>query len=336
MSRDPEKRRAANRAFRERYKARIESDPDFAEAERAKSKAKWQRYKERCHSDPEFREKARKKNTDIWSRYRDKHRHDDFYRLRMVYAQRVQKCIARGLPYAPQDEWMASLPPRPEDTDLWEWALKAIDPSKGLVPGNFKWVRHAKDKALDKLTHELNIGCGGDDKTKRKRLCRIAHRDGLENVSEVSNSPRALAKERASPIDHTANIGRFFGYSLRVVDIDMRQSASSINTFYILRCSVCGRKFARAAVRILGTRKIPANTDCPHCHGHATQSLLRAKNSGYYEIKRKLHNIVVREDIAHESLSHYTLRSTSMEFTELVIDAELSGRIDMMRQIYAI
>lgn len=336
MSRDPEKRRASNRAYRERYKARMESDPDFAEAQRAKSKEKWQRYKERYHSDPEFREKARKMNADIGSRYRERHRHDDFYRLRMVYALRVQKCIARGLPYAPQDEWMASLPPRPEDTDLWEWALKAIDPSQGLVPGNFKWVRHAKDKALDKLTNELNIGCGGEDKAKRKRLCRIAHRDGLETVSEVAESPRALAKERASPIDHTANIGRFFGYSLRVVGIDMRQSASSINTFYILRCSVCGRKFARAAVRILGTRKVPANTDCPHCHGHATQSLLRAKNSGYYEIKRKLNSIITREDVASESLSHYTLRSASMEFTELVIDAELSGRIDMMRQIYAI
>ena len=334
--RDPEKRRASNKEFRERYKARMESDLDFAASQREKGKEKWQRYKERYHSDPEFREKARKMNADIGSRYREKHRHDDFYRLRMIYAQRVQKCIARGLPYAPQDEWISSLPPRPEDTDLWDWALKAIVPSKGLVPGNFKWVRHAKDRALDKLTNELNIGCGGDDKTKRKRLCRIAHRDGLETVSEVADSPRALAKERASPIDHTANIGRFFGYSLRVVDIDMRQSAGSINTFYILRCSVCGRKFSRTAVRVLGARKIPANTDCPHCHGHATRSLLRAKNSGYYEIKRKLRLIVAREEIAHECLSHYTWRSRNMDFADLIIDAKIAGRFDEMRQIYDI
>lgn len=327
-----ERRREAKRRWRERDRERRENDPEYAEAFRANCRENARHYKERCEADPELAERRRESN----QRYRDAHRLDDSYRLRQIYQKRRKLCLRDGLPYAPQNEWIASLPPRPEETALYIWELRAIDPSKGLVPGNYEWVERCRNKIFDDLKHDLNIGCEGSDKSKRKRLCRIAKRKNLETVGELASCPEALSRMRAKNIDHVANIGRFFGYSLRVVDIDIRQGENATRAYYICRCSVCKHTFSRQAERLLGGRKRKANTDCPFCHGHARLSKMHSRNSGYYELKRKLHNIIAREDIAHESLSHYTWRSRNMDFADFIIDAKLAGRLDEMQQIYDI
>lgn len=326
------RRREANRRWRERERERRKNDPEYAEAFRAKCREHVKRYKERCEADPELAERRRERN----QRYRDAHRLDESYRLRQIYQKRRQLCQRDGLPYAPQNEWLASLPPRPEETELYIWELRAIDPSKGLVPGNYEWVERCRNKIFDDLKHDLNIGCEGTAKSKRKRLCRIAKRKNLETVEELARCPEALSRMRAKNIDHAANIGRFFGYSLRVIDLDIRQSEKCTCAFYICRCSVCKHTFSCQAARLLGGRGRPANTDCPFCHDRARRSKRRSRNSGYYELKRKLHNIVAREDIAHESLSHYTWRSRNMDFADFIIDAKLAGRLDEMQQIYDI
>ena len=327
-----ERRREANRRWRERERERRENDPEYAEAFRAKCREHARHYKERCKADPELAERRRESH----QRYRDAHRRDDSYRLGQIYQKRRKLCLRDGLPYAPQNEWLASLPPRPEETELYIWELRAIDPSKGLVPGNYEWVERCRDKIFDGLKNELNIGCEGSNKSKRKRLCRIAKHNNLETVDELAACPSALSRMRAKNIDHVANIGRFFGYSLRVIGLDIRQSKTSTSVFYVCRCSVCKRTFSRQASHLLGGRKRTANTDCPFCQGRSRHSKIHSRNSGYYELKRKLHNIVAREDIAHESLSHYTWRSRNMDFADFIIDAKLAGRVDEMQQIYDI
>lgn len=327
-----ERRREANRRWRERDREHRENDPEYAEAFRAKCRERAQQYKAHCEADPEALERRRERN----QRYRDAHRLDESYRLRQIYQKRRKLCQRDGLPYAPQNEWLASLPPRPEETELYIWELRAIDPSKGLVPGNYEWVKRCRNKIFDDLKHDLNIGCECSDKSKRKRLCRIAKRKNLEAVEEMAACTDALSRMRAKNIDHVANIGRVFGYSLRVIDLDIRHGDKTTCAYYVCRCSVCKRTFSRQAANLLGRRGRTANTDCPFCHGRSRRSRIHSRNSGYYELKRKLHNIVAREEIAHECLSHYTWRSRNMDFADLIIDAKLAGRLDDMRQIYDI
>jgi hypothetical protein len=310
----------------------MENDPEYAEAFRARCRANVRRNRERCKADPEAFERYRERN----QRYRDAHRHDDAYRLRQIYYKRLALCQRDGLPYVPQSEWVASLPPRPEDTEVCGWALRAIEPSKGLVPGNYEWVKRCKRMVFDGLKNELNIGCEGTDKSKRRRLGDIAKRNNIDTVEELAKCPEALSRLRVKNIDHAANIGRFFGYSLRVIDLDVRRNMKTTSVFYICRCSVCKHTFSCQAARLLGSKGRPGNTDCPFCSDRARRSKRRSRNSGYYELKRKLHNIVAREDIAHESLSHYTWRSRNMDFTDFIIDAKLAGRLDEMQQIYDI
>ena len=327
--RDPEKRRITNQRAHARMRERMANDPEYREAMREKERARHQRRK----NDPAYIAKS----YEIQKRYRERHRNDEFYRLRMVYNQIRKRCVKRGWPVASQSDWLAALPPRPTDeTDLWTWALSPIAPEKGLVPGNFEWRRRAKCMALDDASKDLNIGVGGDDNNKRKRLYRIAHRDDLETVADVEKSPSALTLERAKRIDHEANIGRFFGYSLRVIAVDIRKSSSSSNAFYVCRCSACGAIFERTAMRLLGSRSSPANTDCPHCQRHAARSAMKSRNSGYYEIKRKLRSIITREELFHESISNYSMRARNMDFCEMCIDADLAGHGNELKEIYAL
>jgi hypothetical protein len=327
-----ERKRAERQRWQERHRERMENDPEYAEAFRARCRANVRRNRERCKADPEAFERYRERN----QRYRDAHRHDDAYRLRQIYYKRLALCQRDGLPYVPQSEWVASLPPRPEDTEVCGWALRAIEPSKGLVPGNYEWVKRCKRMVFDGLKNELNIGCEGTDKSKRRRLGDIAKRNNIDTVEELAKCPEALSRLRVKNIDHAANIGRFFGYSLRVIDLDVRRNMKTTSVFYICRCSVCKHTFSCQAARLLGSKGRPGNTDCPFCSDRARRSKRRSRNSGYYELKRKLHNIVAREDIAHESLSHYTWRSRNMDFTDFIIDAKLAGRLDEMQQIYDI
>lgn len=327
-----ERKRAERQRWQERHRERMENDPEYAEAFRARCRANVRRNRERCKADPEAFERYRERN----QRYRDAHRHDDAYRLRQIYYKRRDICLRDGLPYVPQSEWVASLPPRPADTEVCGWALRAIEPSKGLVPGNYEWVKRCKRMVFDGLKNELNIGCEGTDKSRRRRLGDIAKRNSIDTVEELAKCPEALSRLRVKNIDHAANIGRFFGYSLRVIDMDVRRNMKTTSVFYICRCSVCKHTFSCQAARLLGSKGRPGNTDCPFCHGHARHSKAHSRNSGYYELKRKLHSIVAREDIAHESLSHYTWRSRNMDFADFIIDAKLAGRLDEMQQIYDI
>lgn len=258
-------------------------------------------------------------------------------RLREVYCQRAFKARKKGLPVDAFAEWFAALPPRPEDTDLWMWDLKAIDPGKGVTEGNYIWVKSLKNKVLDNKLGDFNTGNKCSAGRGKVRLSKIAKRDGLDTMQDLARSRAASMREIRAAIDHEANVGAFFGYSLRVVGVEYRQTVRPAPiAFYTIRCSACGAVFSREAYRFLGTRSRAASQSCPNCQAGAKKAVRRAKNSNYFEFKEKLKNITVREDVLKNSHSDYGIRNRDMDFCEYCIDAELLGYGDTLREIYAI
>lgn len=259
-------------------------------------------------------------------------------RLRDVYCQRAYKARKKGLPVDAFAEWFAALPPRPEDTDLWMWDLKAIDPGKGVTAGNYIWVKSLKNKILDNKLENFNAGNKCSAGRGLARLSKIAKRDGLDTMQDLARSRAASMREIRAAIDHEANVGAFFGYSLRVIAVEYRHFASrpAPAAFYVCRCSACGAVFSREAYRFLGTRSRAASQACPHCQAGAKKAAAQAKNSNYFEFKEKLKNITVREDVLKNSHSDYGIRNCDMNFCEYVIDADLLGYGDTLREIYAI
>lgn len=258
--------------------------------------------------------------------------------LRNIYAPRASAARKKGLPISPYEEWRDALPPRPEDTDLWAWAIKAIDPAKGLLAGNFRWEKRLKPGALSNKLGDFNIGIENKSRgSKKTRLVRIAKDEGRETLDDLGHSYKALVRQHRADIDHEANVGRFFGYSLRVVGVEYRQTSRPAPiAYYLLRCSVCGQVTARQACRVLGTKKhAPADT-CPHCQGTAKRAQASSRSMTYYEFKQMLKNIVVQEEVVKESTSHFGLRNRNMDFCEMCIDADLTGHGETLREIYAI
>lgn len=258
-------------------------------------------------------------------------------RLREVYCQRALKARKKGLPVDAFAEWFAALPPRPEDTDIWMWDLKAIDPARGVVTGNYHWVKSLKNKVLDNKLGDFNIGNKCTAERGKARLSKIAKRDGLDTMQDLARSRAASMREIRADIDHEANVGAFFGYSLRVVGVEYRQTVRPAPiAFYTIRCSACGAVFSREAYRFLGTRSRAASQSCPHCQAGAKKAAAKAKNSTYFELKEMLKNITVREDVLKNSHSDYGIRNCDMNFCEYVIDADLLGYGAQLREIYAI
>ena len=258
-------------------------------------------------------------------------------RLKEVYLVRACAARKKGLPISPFEEWRDALPPRPDDTDLWKWVLKAIDPAKGLTAGNFRWDKYLRDKVLDNKLGDFNIGCSCSSGKGKTRLSRIAKNEGLETLKELGRSHNALVRQKRADIDHAANVGAFFGYSLRVIAVDLRPRKDGQTTaFYTLRCSACGAVFSRLACRLMGTKGRPKNDVCPHCQAGARRAVSHAKNTGYFEFKEMLKNITVQEDVFRNSHSDYGIRNRDMDFCERCIDADLLGYGDTLREIYAI
>lgn len=313
---DEEKRkksREAQRRYREKQRARMAQDPEYAERSRARSR---ERMRERMRA-----ERATPKG-----------------RLRQVYCQRAYKARKKGLPVDTFAEWFAALPPRPEDTGLWMWDLKEIDKAKGVTAGNYRWAKSLKDKILDNKLGDFNTGIKCSAGRGLARLSKIAKRDGLDTLQDLARSRAASMREIRAAIDHEANVGRFFGYSLRVIAVEYRHSASrpAPIAFYVCRCSACGAVFSREAYRFLGTRSRAASQACPHCQAGAKKAAAQAKNSTYFEFKEMLKNITVREDVLRESHSDYGIRNRDMNFCEYIIDADLLGYGGTLREIYAI
>lgn len=323
-----EREQARKRAFYEKKKARMAEDPEFAEQERAKHRA----------ATREFRAKHRERiNAAARERMRAE-RATPEGRLKTIFYTRAHRARKKGLPVGDFGEWLAALPPRPADTDLWEWDLVAIDPEKGVTAGNFRWQKSLRDKVLTEKAETLNIGICGSTRYKRRRLARIARRDGLDTLDEVEHSPAALAREIRAPIDHEANVGAFFGYSLRVIAVEYRHvpSRTDPKVFYVCRCSACGGVFSRLALRLVGTRSRPRNDTCPHCQETAKRSVSQAKNSRYAELKKELKKLTVHDAVLKNSHSDYGIRNRDMDFCEHCIDADLLGYGETLREIYAI
>lgn len=324
----PEEKRARNRERHEKRKARMAEDPEFAARVQATRRRASQKYNEsnRERLNAEARERMRAARATPEGR------------LRNVYGQQAFRARKKGLPVDGFGEWLAALPPRPEDTDLWTWDLRAIDPAKGVTAGNYRWVKSLKDKILDNKLGDFNTGNRCSAERGKARLSKIAKRDGLDTMQDLARSRAASMRENRADIDHEANVGAFFGYSLRVIALEYHHCASrkAPRVHYVCRCSACGAVFSRNALRFLGTRKYPASTACPHCQASATKSAAQAKNSGYYEFKQMLKNITVREDVLKNSHSDYGIRNRDMNFCEYCIDADLLGYGDTLREIYAI
>lgn len=267
-----------------------------------------------------------------------KRREEPDGKLRNLYASRAVYNRRKGLPISPFEEWRDALPPRPDETDLWTWSIKAIDPAKGLTAGNFRWEKRLKNGTLNNKLGDFNIGIENTARGgKKKRLVRIAKAEGLETLADLGHSYKALVRQNRADIDHEANVGRFFGYSLRVIGVEYRQTARPAPVaFYVLRCSVCESTFTRQACRVLGTKKHAACTICPHCQATAKRAQASSRSMTYYEFKQMLKIATVREEVFKNSHSDYGVRNTNMDFCERCIDADLLGCGDTLREIYAI
>jgi hypothetical protein len=322
-------KREANRRFRERRNARMAEDQEYAELIKARRREYRRRYEEKLTAE----------RADSIQRSRNAYRYSLRGKMQNIYGQRVRRAREKGLPFDDFESWFSSLPPRPEDTDLWTWNLKAIDPGKGVTAGNYHWVKALKPGALDSKLGDFNLGLACRGKSAKKRLVKVAHEEDRETIKDLGRSRAATSRQTKAYIDHEANIGRFLGYSLRIIGVEYRYTscrAGYPQAFYTLRCSVCGAVFSRQAYRVLGTKSRAPHDACPHCQSSAKKAVRRAKNSNYFEFKEKLKNITVREDVLKNSHSDYGIRNRDMDFCEYCIDADLLGYGDTLREIYAI
>lgn len=322
-------KREANRRFRERRDARMAEDPEYA----ALIKERRREYRRR------YEEKLTAERAESIQRSRNTYRYSLRGKMQNIYGQRVCRAREKGLPFDDFESWFSSLPQRPEDTDLWTWNLKAIDPGKGVTSGNYHWVKALKPGALDSKLGDFNIGLACRGRCAKKRLAKVAHKEDLESIKDLGRSRAATSRQIKAYIDHEANIGRFLGYSLRIIGVEYRYASSRgkyPQAFYTLRCSVCGAVFSRQAYRVLGTKSLAPHDTCPHCQKSAKNAARHAKNSNYFEFKEKLKNITVREDVLKNSHSDYGIRNRNMDFCEYCIDADLLGCGDTLREIYDI
>lgn len=322
-------KREANRRFKKKQRARMEQDPEYAELIKERRREYRRRYEEKLTAE----------RAESIQRSRLAYRYSLRGKMQNIYGQRVFRAREKGLPFDDFEAWFSSLPQRPEDTDLWTWNLKAIDPSKGVTAGNYHWIKALKPGALDSKLGDFNLGLKCRGKCAKKRLVRVARKDDIESIKDLGRSRAATSRQIKAYIDHEANIGRFLGYSLRIIGVEYRYTSSRDRypqAFYTLRCSVCGAVFSRQAYRVLGTKSHAPHDACPHCQAGAKQAALRAKNSGYYEFKQMLKNITVQEDVFRNSHSDYGIRNRDMDFCEYCIDADLLGCGDTLREIYAI
>lgn len=322
-------KREANRRFRERRDARMAEDPEYA----ALIKERRREYRRR------YEAKLTAERAESIQRSRLAYRYSLRGKMQNIYGQRVCRAREKGLPVDDFESWFSSLPPRPEDTDLWTWHLKAIDPSNGVTAGNYHWVKALKPGALDSKLGDFNIGLACRGRCAKKRLVKVAHEEERESIKDLGRSRAATSRQIKAYIDHEANIGRFLGYSLRIIGVEYRYASCRgkyPQAFYTLRCSACGAVFSRQAYRVLGTKSLAPHDTCPHCQSSAKNAMRHAKNSNYFEFKEKLKNITVREDVLKNSHSDYGIRNCDMNFCEYVIDADLLGYGDTLREIYAI
>lgn len=322
-------RREYNRRAREKQRARMAEDREYAELIRERRREYRRQYEENLTAE----------RAESIQRSRHAYRASLRGKMQDIYGQRVFRARKKGLPFDDFEAWFSSLPQRPEDTDLWTWNLKAIDSSKGVTAGNYHWVKALKPGALDSKLGDFNIGLTCRGKRAKKRLAKVAHKEDLESIKDLGRSRAATSRQIKAYIDHEANIGRFLGYSLRIIGVEYRYASSRPlypQAFYTLRCSVCGAVFSRQAYRVLGTKSHAPRDTCPHCQQCAKNAALRAKNSGYYEFKQMLKNITVQEDVFRNSHSDYGIRNRDMDFCEYCIDADLLGCGDTLREIYAI
>lgn len=322
-------KREANRRLKKKQRARMEQDPEYAELIKERRREYRRRYEEKLTAE----------RAESIQRSRLAYRYSLRGKMQNIYGQRVFRAREKGLPFDDFEAWFSSLPQRPEDTDLWTWNLKAIDSSKGVTAGNYHWVKALKPGALDSKLGDFNIGLTCRGKRAKKRLAKVAHKEDLESIKDLGRSRAATSRQIKAYIDHEANIGRFLGYSLRIIGVEYRYASSRPlypQAFYTLRCSVCGAVFSRQAYRVLGTKSHAPRDTCPHCQAGAKNAALRAKNSGYYEFKQMLKNITVQEDVFRNSHSDYGIRNRDMDFCEYCIDADLLGCGDTLREIYAI
>ena len=322
-------KREANRRFRERRDARMSEDPEYA----AIIKERRREYRRR------YEEKLTAERAESIQRSRMAYRYSLRGKMQNIYGQRVCRARANDLPVDDFESWFSSLPPRPEDTDLWTWNIKAIDPSKGVTAGNYHWVKALKPGALDSKLGDFNLGLECRGKSAKRRLVKVAHEEDRESIKGLGRSRAATSHQIKAYIDHEANIGRFLGYSLRIIGVEYRYTGSRgryAQAFYTLRCSVCGEVFSRQAYRVLGTKSHAPRDACPHCQKSAKNAVRHSKNSGYWEFKQMLKNITVQEDVFRNSHSDYGIRNRDMDFCEYCIDADLLGCGDTLREIYAI
>lgn len=322
-------RREYNRRAREKQRARMAEDREYAELIRARRREYCRRYEENLTAE----------RAESIQRSRHAYRASLRGKMQDIYGQRVFRAREKDLPVDDFEAWFSSLPQRPEDTDLWTWNLKAIDPSKGVTAWNYHWVKALKPGALDSKLGDFNIGLACRDKCAKKRLVKVAHKEDLDSIKDLGRSRAATSRQIKEDIDHEANIGRFLGYSLRIIGVEYRYASSRgryPQAFYTLRCSVCGAVFSRQAYRVLGTKSKAPRDACLHCQQCAKNAARHAKNSGYYEFKQMLKNITVQEDVFRNSHSDYGIRNRDMNFCEYCIDAELLGYGDTLRQIYDI
>lgn len=322
-------RRDYSRRAREKQRARMAEDPEYAETIRTRRREYSRRYEERMPAE----------RSAALERARHAYRNSFRGKMHDIYGQRVLAARKKGLPFDDFETWFSSLPMRPEDTDLWTWGIKAINPARGVVAGNYDWVKRMKPRVLDTRLGDFNSGCRCRENVAKKRLARIAHKECLDTIKDLGRSRAATSRQIKADIDHEANIGRFFGYSLRIIGVEYRHVSSRPKypqVFYTLRCSACGAVFQRLAYRVLGTRSISPRDTCPHCQAGARKAELRSRNSGYYEFKQMLKNITVQEDVFKNSHSDYGIRNSDMDFCEYCIDADLLGYGDTLREIYAI
>lgn len=322
-------KREANRRFKEKQRARLAEDPEYAELIKERRREYRRRYEAKLTAE----------RAESIQRSRNAYRYSLRGKMQNIYGQRVCRAREKGLPFDDFESWFSSLPQRPEDTDLWTWNLKAIDPSNGVTAGNYHWVKALKPGALDSKLGDFNMGLACRGKSAKKRLVKVAHEEDRESIKDLGRSRAATSRHIKAYIDHEANIGRFLGYSLRIIGVEYRYTSCRgkyPQAFYTLRCSACGAVFSRQAYRVLGTKSHAPHDTCPHCQSSATNAARHAKNSNYFEFKEKLKNITVREDVLKNSHSDYGIRNRDMDFCEYCIDAELLGYGDTLREIYAI
>ena len=115
-------KREANRRFRERRDAWMSEDPEYAVLIKERRREYRRRYEEKLTAE----------RAESIQRSRMAYRYSLRGKMQNIYGQRVCRARENGLPVDDFESWFSSLPQRPEDTDLWTWNIKAIDPSNGV------------------------------------------------------------------------------------------------------------------------------------------------------------------------------------------------------------